>query len=289
MYTTCCVLPTPCVSMLPTPRVACYVHHVLHVTYAMCCVLSTPCVVCYICHMLRVMYPTCCVLRTPCVAYATCCVLHVPRVACYICHVLCVTYSMCCVLCTPCVACYVCHILYVTYATCCVLCTQCVVCYVCHVLRVTPNTSTASCWKIKHLIKVKVTGYGTERYLLNVHCAKLTHFCLTRDTHELKVDQAEWVREKTEMVYSLLEETPPDGVAFVQTVKHILKVNFYALNLYCWMFISLTFKWPLFIYVNACKTPLEIYFMYLGNYRICHIFKTCCIISVYFLQIAFVS
>ncbi|XP_069702064.1 THO complex subunit 1 isoform X2 [Periplaneta americana] len=43
------------------------------------------------------------------------------------------------------------------------------------------------------------------------------------ETHELKSDQAEWVREKTEMVYSLLEETPPDGTAFVQTVKHILK------------------------------------------------------------------
>lgn len=43
------------------------------------------------------------------------------------------------------------------------------------------------------------------------------------DTHELKADQGEWVREKTEMVYSLLAETPPDGVAFVQTVKHILK------------------------------------------------------------------
>ncbi|KDR20035.1 THO complex subunit 1 [Zootermopsis nevadensis] len=43
------------------------------------------------------------------------------------------------------------------------------------------------------------------------------------DTHELKVDQADWVKEKTEMVYCLLEETPPDGLAFVQTVKHILK------------------------------------------------------------------
>jgi hypothetical protein len=50
-------------------------------------------------------------------------------------------------------------------------------------------------------------------------------FLLPRDTHELKTDQAEWVREKTDMVYSLLEETPPDGVAFVQTVKHILKVT----------------------------------------------------------------
>jgi hypothetical protein len=50
-------------------------------------------------------------------------------------------------------------------------------------------------------------------------------FPLLRDTHELKPDQAEWVREKTEMVYTLLEETPPDGAAFVQTVKHILKVT----------------------------------------------------------------
>jgi THO complex subunit 1 len=50
-------------------------------------------------------------------------------------------------------------------------------------------------------------------------------FSLPRDTHELKADQAEWVREKTEMVYVLLEETPPDGLAFVQTVKHILKVT----------------------------------------------------------------
>jgi hypothetical protein len=56
----------------------------------------------------------------------------------------------------------------------------------------------------------------------------LLHLC--RETHELKADQAEWVREKTEMVYSLLEETPPDGVAFVQTVKHILKVNPCSVN-----------------------------------------------------------
>jgi hypothetical protein len=56
--------------------------------------------------------------------------------------------------------------------------------------------------------------------------AVLKCFSLTRDTHELKVDQAEWVREKTDMVYSLLEETPPDGAVFVQTVKHILKVIF---------------------------------------------------------------
>jgi THO complex subunit 1 len=56
---------------------------------------------------------------------------------------------------------------------------------------------------------------------------------LPRDTHELKADQAEWVREKTEMVYGLLEETPPDGVTFVQTVKHILKVNYCSVDFHC--------------------------------------------------------
>jgi hypothetical protein len=60
---------------------------------------------------------------------------------------------------------------------------------------------------------------------------------LPRDTHELKADQAEWVREKTEMVYSLLEETPPDGTAFVQTVKHILKVSSCSVDFHCQMLI----------------------------------------------------
>jgi hypothetical protein len=58
-------------------------------------------------------------------------------------------------------------------------------------------------------------------------------FPLPRDTHELKPDQAEWVREKTDMVYTLLEETPPDGVAFVQTVKHILKVTSRSIFTFC--------------------------------------------------------
>lgn len=44
-----------------------------------------------------------------------------------------------------------------------------------------------------------------------------------RETHELKVDQVEWVNTTTEQVYLLLTETPPDGVAFAEAVKHILK------------------------------------------------------------------
>lgn len=65
----------------------------------------------------------------------------------------------------------------------------------------------------------------TIKWNINVSFGDVHMFPLFRDTHELKPDQAEWVREKTEMVFSLLEETPPDGVAFVQTVKHILKVT----------------------------------------------------------------
>lgn len=49
--------------------------------------------------------------------------------------------------------------------------------------------------------------------------------CVYSENHELKPDQAEWVKETTEMIYKLLAETPPDGASFVQAVKHILKVN----------------------------------------------------------------
>nr|CAD7426622.1 unnamed protein product [Timema monikensis] len=44
-----------------------------------------------------------------------------------------------------------------------------------------------------------------------------------RDTHELKADQIEWVKDTTSWVYTLLAETPPDGPKFVESVKHILK------------------------------------------------------------------
>lgn len=39
----------------------------------------------------------------------------------------------------------------------------------------------------------------------------------------LTEDQLAWVRKTEKLVYSLLEETPPDGPKFVSTVKHILK------------------------------------------------------------------
>ncbi|KAJ8679200.1 hypothetical protein QAD02_014987 [Eretmocerus hayati] len=43
------------------------------------------------------------------------------------------------------------------------------------------------------------------------------------ETHELKSDQVEWVTATTDQVYALLIETPPDGKAFADAVKHILK------------------------------------------------------------------
>ncbi|KAK8399992.1 hypothetical protein O3P69_002993 [Scylla paramamosain] len=39
----------------------------------------------------------------------------------------------------------------------------------------------------------------------------------------LTEDQLAWVRKTEKLVYSLLEETPPDGPKFVSTVRHILK------------------------------------------------------------------
>lgn len=48
-------------------------------------------------------------------------------------------------------------------------------------------------------------------------------FIYFRETHELKGEQAEWVATTTEQVYNLINETPPDGQIFAETVKNILK------------------------------------------------------------------
>ncbi|GLV34018.1 Hpr1 [Carabus blaptoides fortunei] len=42
------------------------------------------------------------------------------------------------------------------------------------------------------------------------------------DNYELKPDQIEWVRKMTDLVYSLLEETPPDGDEFAKIVRNML-------------------------------------------------------------------
>jgi hypothetical protein len=51
----------------------------------------------------------------------------------------------------------------------------------------------------------------------------------------------------------------------------------------CRMWHCLTFKRPMFAYMNTHKRlPLEIHFIYLGNTEIYRIFKTCCITCVLF-------
>lgn len=46
---------------------------------------------------------------------------------------------------------------------------------------------------------------------------------LISESHELKPDQVDWVKSTTNQVYGLLEETPPDGSSFAESVKNILK------------------------------------------------------------------
>lgn len=44
-----------------------------------------------------------------------------------------------------------------------------------------------------------------------------------RDSQVLNASQNEFVKETEVKVYRLLEETPPNGKAFAQTVRHMLK------------------------------------------------------------------
>lgn len=48
-------------------------------------------------------------------------------------------------------------------------------------------------------------------------------FLLSRDSQVLTASQNEFVKETEVKVYRLLEETPPNGKAFAQTVRHMLK------------------------------------------------------------------
>ena len=43
------------------------------------------------------------------------------------------------------------------------------------------------------------------------------------DIQVLTDDQSKWVNESTDQVYSLIDETPPNGPEFSKAVKHILK------------------------------------------------------------------
>jgi THO complex subunit 1 len=45
-----------------------------------------------------------------------------------------------------------------------------------------------------------------------------------RETHKLSEEQTSWITEATDQVYRLLKDTPPDGVSFARSIRHILKV-----------------------------------------------------------------
>lgn len=50
-----------------------------------------------------------------------------------------------------------------------------------------------------------------------------SHVKFKSESFELKQEQVEWVKEITQQVYTLLSETPPDGVRFSKTIQHILQ------------------------------------------------------------------
>lgn len=53
----------------------------------------------------------------------------------------------------------------------------------------------------------------------NVFC----YCCDFRDSQVLTASQNDFVKETESKVYRLLEETPPNGKSFAQTVRHMLK------------------------------------------------------------------
>ncbi|XP_064117080.1 THO complex subunit 1-like [Macrobrachium nipponense] len=75
------------------------------------------------------------------------------------------------------------------------------------------------------LLDLQFSDANFRRYVL-LQILILTQY-LTSDirfkTETLTEEQLTWVRKTEELVFSLLAETPPDGMAFVGTVKHILK------------------------------------------------------------------
>jgi hypothetical protein len=49
------------------------------------------------------------------------------------------------------------------------------------------------------------------------------------ESFELKPEQAEWVKETTELIYKLIKETPPDGERFMASVQKLFEVGIFVL------------------------------------------------------------
>ncbi|XP_029044861.1 THO complex subunit 1 isoform X3 [Osmia bicornis bicornis] len=77
------------------------------------------------------------------------------------------------------------------------------------------------------LLELQLSDSNFRRYVLLQFLILFQYLNSTvkfkAETHELKPDQVDWVKATTEQVYALLAETPPDGPAFAETVKNILK------------------------------------------------------------------
>ncbi|XP_014216979.1 THO complex subunit 1 [Copidosoma floridanum] len=77
------------------------------------------------------------------------------------------------------------------------------------------------------LLELQMSDSNFRRYVLLQFLILFQYLNSTvkfkSETHELKKDQVEWVTETTGKVYILLTETPPNGAAFAEAVKHILK------------------------------------------------------------------
>lgn len=68
-------------------------------------------------------------------------------------------------------------------------------------------------------VKFKQCAFFILYYYMNFY--NFDFWC--RDSQKLNEDQNNWVTNVTEQVYKLLEDTPPDGKAFSQAIRHILK------------------------------------------------------------------
>ncbi|XP_044003387.1 THO complex subunit 1 isoform X2 [Aphidius gifuensis] len=77
------------------------------------------------------------------------------------------------------------------------------------------------------LLELQLSDSNFRRYVLLQFLILFQYLNSTvkfkAETHELKNEQAEWVTATTEQVYTLINETPPDGQLFCETVKNILK------------------------------------------------------------------
>lgn len=76
------------------------------------------------------------------------------------------------------------------------------------------------------LLNLQINDSNFRRYFLVqilILCQYLTGYVKFKQlTYKLSDNQMNWVKETAEMVYRVLDETPPNGKRFTATVRHIL-------------------------------------------------------------------